>query len=95
MFVVIAKQKIQSEKIQLFKDSVAVMAPKTRMYPGCVSYELLQSKYDESVFIFHELWDNEADFEAHFEADFTKKFEDVLQDISDGPVEPYICEIVV
>lgn len=95
MFVVIAKQKVHPEKIEEFKANVAAMAPKTRQCPGCLHYELLQSKEEPSVFLFHEIWDNETDFDAHFETDFTKEFSASLESIADGEVEPYICSVVV
>ena len=95
MFVVIAKQKVLPGKSEVFKANVAALAPQTRQCPGCISYELLQSREDENTFIIHEVWDNDEDFAAHFETDFTKAFGETLEGVVDGDVEPYTCNVVV
>lgn len=95
MFVVLAKQRTLPGKSGILKENVSKLAPQTRQYPGCMTYQLLQSRKDENQFWFYEEWDNEKDFEAHFSADFTKEFEKTLEGIVDGAVEPYVCDVVV
>lgn len=95
MFVVIAKQRCLPGKAEVLKENVAKLAPQTRQYPGCLKYQLLQSREDENLFMFYEEWENEEVFEKHFSADFTKEFEKTLEGVVEGEVEPAILNIVV
>lgn len=95
MFVVIAKQRSLAGKAEVLKENVAKLAPQTRQYPGCLKYELLQSREDENQFMFYEIWENEEAFEKHFHTDFTKDFEKTLDGVVDGAVEPFVMDVVV
>ncbi|MDO4176940.1 MAG: putative quinol monooxygenase [Bacillota bacterium] len=95
MFKVLAKTKTLPGKSEDFKEKITALAPKTRSYPGCVSYQVLQSSEDENVFWMVEEWDNEVAFAEHFNAPFTKEFEKQIDGVVDGDVEPYICNFVV
>lgn len=95
MFKVLAKTMTLPGKSEEFKKNITELAPKTRAYPGCVSYQVLQSKEDEDVFWMVEEWDNEEAFAAHFNEPFTKEFEKTLEGVVTGDVEPYVCDFAV
>ena len=81
MFKVLAKTMTLPGKSEEFKKNITELAPKTRAYPGCVSYQVLQSKEDA--------------FAAHFNEPFTKEFEKTLEGVVTGDVEPYVCDFAV
>ncbi len=80
MFKVLAKTMTLPGKSEKFKKNITELAPKTRAYQGCVSYQVLQSK---------------EDFAAHFNEPFTKEFEKTLEGVVTGDVEPYVCDFAV
>lgn len=95
MLVVIAKMVVNPGKSNEFIKNVEKLAPPTRDFPGCLSYELLQSDEDENVFIFHETWENEEAFEKHFDTDANREFAAGLDGVAAKDVEPYICHKVL
>lgn len=94
MFRVLAKMEVLPGKSGEFRKNILKLAPQTIEYPGCLSYEVLQSNENENIFWMCETWEDEQHFQEHFSADFTKEFEKTLEGVAAKDVEPYICKIV-
>ena len=49
------------------KEVLAEMAGEAKNDPGCLRFDLLQSPGNDRIFIFSELWENEAAVAGHLE----------------------------
>ena len=94
MFRVLAKMEVVPGKSEIFRENILKLAPKTKAYPGCMEYEVLQSSEDENIFWMCETWKDEQSFQEHFSADFTQEFEASLAGVAAKEVEPYICKVI-
>lgn len=94
MFRVLAKMEVVPGKSEVFRENILKLAPQTKAYPGCLSYEVLQSTENENIFWMCETWEDEKCFQEHFSADFTKEFEASLEGVAAKDVEPYICKVI-
>lgn len=94
MFRVLAKMEVVSGKSEEFRKNILKLAPQTKAYPGCLSYEVLQSIEKDTIFWMCETWEDEKSFQEHFSAHFTKEFEASLEGIVAKDVEPYICKVI-
>lgn len=57
---------LKPEKVDEFKQAVKSIIDSSNMEPGCIRYELFQNPFDETNFIFVEVWKDQAAIEAHF-----------------------------
>jgi quinol monooxygenase YgiN len=57
---------LKPEKVADFMEAVKAMIDSSNMEPGCISYQLFQDPYDETKFIFVEVWKDQAAIDAHF-----------------------------
>ncbi len=95
MFVTLGKLKTKPGKETEFIQKVEILAAATRQCPGCLSYELLQSHDDDTVFFFHETWESEALFREHFQIPECSKFEKTVGEMAAAELEPYTCSVAV
>lgn len=63
ILAVIVKAKPGEE--QAVKDALQSLVEPTRKEPGCICYNLHQSKSDKSKFMFYEQWASQAALDAH------------------------------
>ncbi len=60
------------------KDAIAILRPivaSTKTVPGCVDCELYRDALDETVLVFHDLWDNQEGLQRHLRSE---KYRDLL-----------------
>ena len=62
---VVAKITAQRDKVEDLKSILLGVVGPTRTEKGCVSYQLLQNKTDESDFVFVEEWTSDAAIDNH------------------------------
>ncbi|WP_439558524.1 putative quinol monooxygenase [Dyadobacter sp.] len=56
------------------KDILEKMAIETRKEAACVLYDLHQGIHDENVFVFYEIWENQAGLDNHNQQPYIKEF---------------------
>jgi quinol monooxygenase YgiN len=66
--------KAKTEFTGEVKDTLERMAAETRKEPACVIYDLHQAIDDESVFVFYEIWENQAGLDNHNQQPYIKEF---------------------
>ena len=62
---VVAKITAKRDKVEDLKSILLGVVGPTRTEKGCVSYQLLQNKTDESDFVFVEEWTSDAAIDNH------------------------------
>ena len=58
---------LKKEYVKDFISSAKAMVDSSNLEEGCISYQLYQDPYDETKFIFVEVWKDQASIEAHFQ----------------------------
>ncbi|HEX2394063.1 MAG TPA: putative quinol monooxygenase [Bacteroidales bacterium] len=57
---------LKQERVEDFIKAARTMVDSSNMEPGCISYQLFQDPYDETKFMFVEVWKDQAAIDAHF-----------------------------
>lgn len=65
MLKLIAEDFIDPAKVEFVLPLYEELVAKTRLEPGCISYELCQDRKDSGHFVFIEAWQDEAALDAH------------------------------
>ncbi|OIK12223.1 putative quinol monooxygenase [Bacillus sp. MUM 13] len=68
----ILKSKPECEN-QLFEVLQEVVPP-TRKESGCINYQLHKSLDEQGIFVFYEVWQDEASLKEHMESDHYKAY---------------------
>jgi len=66
------------------REVLTALVEPTRAEPGCLRYDLHQSTEDPRVFLFHEVWETEADLERHLETPHLAHLRERAPTILDG-----------
>jgi len=64
-YAFILKAKTRPEKAEAFEQLFRAYVEPSRQEPGCVEYHMLRDQQDPSLFIFCEVWADQAAFDAH------------------------------
>jgi len=59
----------------------------TRAEPGCITYELNESKSELGLFLFYEVWKSDADLEKHFQTSHMKAVGKALPELLAEPMD--------
>lgn len=62
---VVARIVARPDKVEELRALLMSLIEPTRKEPGCIAYELLQNKADETDFTFVEEWQDDAVLDAH------------------------------
>lgn len=57
--------KAKPDEVEAVKEALLSMVEPTRQEPGCLCYNLHQSKSDPTQFMFYEQWASKEAFDAH------------------------------
>jgi quinol monooxygenase YgiN len=57
--------KAKPDEVEAVKEALLTMVEPTRQEPGCLCYNLHQSKSDPTQFMFYEQWVSKEAFDAH------------------------------
>jgi quinol monooxygenase YgiN len=63
--ILTAMVKAKPDAVEAVKDALMSLVGPTRQEPGCLCYNLHQSKTDPTEFLFYEQWANKDAFDAH------------------------------
>lgn len=63
--ILVAELKVKAGEEEAVKKSLLAMVGATRKEPGCLCYNLHQSKKDPTEFMFYEQWASQAALDAH------------------------------
>jgi quinol monooxygenase YgiN len=66
--------KSKPENIEELRHILLDMVNQSKSETACVQYELHQDKNDKSLFIFHEVWENQIGFEQHNQQSYIQSF---------------------
>ena len=69
---VVARIRARPETVDEVRALLCSLVGPTRKEYGCISYDLLQNREDQTDFTFVEEWESEAAFESHAASDHIK-----------------------
>jgi quinol monooxygenase YgiN len=78
-----------SGKAEVLREILQQMVVDSRKEEACLQYDLLQSAEDENIFIFHEIWEDQAGLDHHNNQPYLVKFQKEAPLILDGTVIIY------
>lgn len=85
MIRIIAEHIIKKECIEQYHQLAEELVEKSRQEAGCVSYELEQSREDERVHAFVEVWAGQEAIDSHNDTEHFKRIIPQLGQLFDGP----------
>lgn len=92
--VLIARLKVKKDSVEAAKqEALEIIAP-SRAEEGCINYDFHQQIDDETVFIWHETWENEAAIAAHGASAHFKVFSENVKDLTDEPLQITLTKMV-
>ncbi|MFO0880519.1 MAG: putative quinol monooxygenase [Gemmataceae bacterium] len=83
-FTLIVHLQVKKGEEKTLTDLARPCIAATRKEPGCVAYELHQSKSDPTKFVFFEKWKNGEALVSHLAEEHTKKLVGSLGSVLDG-----------
>ena len=92
--VLIARLKVKSDAVEQAKQAALAIIADSRAEDGCFNYDFHQAIDDETVFIWHETWANNAAIEAHGASEHFKNFSRQIKDSVDEPLQITLTKMV-
>jgi len=81
--ILTAMVKAKPDQVEAVKDALMSLVEPTRKEPGCLCYNLHQSKADPTQFMFYEQWANKDAFDAHGQTPHMKVLSEKLKGKTD------------
>ncbi|MGL5722250.1 MAG: putative quinol monooxygenase [Brevinema sp.] len=72
--IVVAQVEAKQDKIDFVKSEVLKLVAPTRVEAGCIKYDLHQDNANPALFLFYEIWEDEATLKVHSEGAHLKAF---------------------
>jgi quinol monooxygenase YgiN len=69
----IAKIKAHEQHKKIVLSELTKLIQPTLKEQGCINYDLHIDNADDSIFMFHETWESEADLNAHSQSSHVKE----------------------
>ena len=92
--VLIARLKVKLEAVEAAKQSALAIIADSRAEDGCINYDFHQAIDDETVFIWHETWENKAAIDAHGASEHFVNFSRQIKDSVDEPLQITLTRMV-
>jgi len=92
--VLIARLKVKKNSVEAAKNAALAIIEDSRTEDGCLNYDLHQQIDDETVFIWHETWENKAAIEAHGSSEHFKSFSTEIKDLVEEPLQITLTKMV-
>jgi quinol monooxygenase YgiN len=92
----IVRFQVKPALIEAFKQRFIRHVESSRKEPGCVTFNLYQSKKNPQIYWLYEIWKDQAALDFHFAQDYTKDTFVFLKESLEVPVEEglyYLTEI--
>lgn len=91
--MIIAKVRIKPGNVADFITAAQTIIKSSNEEEGCIEYQLFQSPYDPSSFVFVEKYVNQAAIDFHFGQTYFKEFGTTIGSWTESPAEIKIYEI--
>lgn len=85
--VLIARLKVKKDAIEEARQAALAIVADSRAESGCLNYDFHQAIDDESVFIWHETWANQAAIDLHGASKHFKEFSRAVENITEDPLQ--------
>ena len=92
--VLIARLKVQPDKVAEAKAAALAIVADSRAEAGNVNYDIHQSIEDETVFFWHETWLNKAAIDEHFATPFFQEFFKIAGEIAAEPAQINLTRMI-
>ncbi|MDQ3042523.1 MAG: antibiotic biosynthesis monooxygenase, partial [Acidobacteriota bacterium] len=92
--VLIARLKIKSGSVEAAKQAALAIIADSRAENGCLNYDFHQAIDDETIFVWHETWENKAAIDAHGASKHFKDFSTKIKDLVDEPLQITLTRMV-
>lgn len=92
--VLIARLKVKKETVEAAAKAALAIIEDSRAENGCLNYDFHQAIEDETVFIWHETWENRAAIEAHGASAHFKSFSEQIKDLTDEPLQVTLTKMI-
>lgn len=66
--------KSKTESIEIFKSLLLDLVPNSKKETACLQYDLHQSDEEPTIFIFHEVWENQDGLDFHNQQSYLQTF---------------------
>lgn len=85
--MILARVYIKPGSEETFITAAKSIVESSNNEEGCISYELFQSPYEKTTFIFVEFYKNQAAIDFHFSTSYFKEFGQKIGEIIERPSE--------
>ena len=92
--MITARVFLKADKVDAFIEAAQAMIDSSNAEPGCIEYMLYQNPYDETRFIFVEMWKDQAAIDAHFAMPYFTDFGPKTAEWISQPTEIKILTVV-
>ncbi len=92
--VLIARLKVKRDAVEPAKRAALAIVADSRAEDGCLNYDFHQAIDDETVFVWHETWENKAAIEAHGASEHFKNLGRQIKDLVDEPLQITLTRMV-
>lgn len=86
--------KSKSEHTQVVKQKLQNLVVQTRLEKACLQYDLHQSVDDPQVFVFYEVWENQAGLDSHNQQSYLVDFSKVASELLESPPALYRTKLI-
>ena len=95
MIANVVKVRIKPEQRQRFLEVIEHDALHSEAdEPGCVRFNVLQDTKDENVYLFYEIYQDQAALDAHRTTPHFAMWSEAAKESLDGPAERTLCETI-
>ncbi len=91
--MIIAKVSIKPENVEDFIKAAQGIIKSSNEEQGCIEYNLFQSPYDKSSFVFVEKYVNQAAIDFHFDQPYFSEFGSAISNWTASPAEIKIYDL--
>lgn len=92
--VLIARLKVKPDSVEAAKSAALAIIDISRAEEGCLNYDFHQAIDDETIFIWHETWENQAAIDAHGASQHFKDFSRKIKDSVEEPLQIILTRMV-
>lgn len=92
--VLIARLKVKKDAVEQAKKAALAIVEDSRAENGCLNYDFHQAIDDETVFVWHETWTNQAAIDAHGKSPHFNDFSGKIKDLVEEPLQITLVRMV-
>jgi quinol monooxygenase YgiN len=92
--VLVARLKVKPDSVEQAKQAALAIVEDSRAEAGCLNYDFHQAIDDETIFIWHETWENKAAIDAHGASPHFKDFSQKIKDSVEEPLQITLTKMI-